>query len=177
MDDFFHDVAKRARLFETEAHQLLQQHEGSVSRVVVLDDTYKKLSALSINQDDLMRQSLRCAEQSLFRAAHVMAWAAFMDFYEEKLNSDGLVKVRGFRPTWKTKDLDELREYQSEYSLIELSQPLGLCSKNEMKALHGLLNKRNQCAHPSSYFPQVNETLGFISETLHYINLLQPKSI
>jgi hypothetical protein len=177
MDEALRDLSQRSRLFERAAHDILQVHEGSASRIVVLDETYKKLSTLSLNQDDLMRQALRCAEEGLFRASHVMAWAAFMDYYEEKLNSDGLIKVRALRPIWHTKDLDELREYQSEYQLIELAQPLSLCSKNEMKALLGLLNKRNQCAHPSSYFPALNETLGFVSDVLQYIRLLGAKTL
>jgi hypothetical protein len=46
-----------------------------------------------------------------------------------------------------------------------------------MKALLGLLNKRNQCAHPSSYFPALNETLGFVSDVLQYIRLLGAKTL
>lgn len=43
-----------------------------------------------------------------------------------------------------------------------------------MKALHGLLNRRNECAHPSEYFPDLNETLGYIGELFKRIKQLQP---
>ena len=46
-----------------------------------------------------------------------------------------------------------------------------------MKALHGLLNKRNECVHPSDYYPDVNETLGFISELFTRAETLQKRSI
>ena len=124
-----------------------------------------------------MKQALRCVEQRLFRAAHVMAWAAFMDFLEEKLASDGLAKVRAARPAWKAHSVEELREHQPEYQIVEVTQAVGLCGKSEAKALLGLLNGRNECAHPSSYYPQLNETLGYISQLLQRIATLAPKSV
>jgi len=164
--------------FEQKAHALLAVHESaSQSRVVVLDQTYGSLGALNLKQDDLMKQALRCIEAGLYRAAHVMAWAAFMDFLEEKYQSDGLLKLRAARTAWKGKNIEEMREYVNEYQLVEASQVLGLSTKNEVKALLGLLNKRNECAHPSNYYPQLNDTLGYMSEILQRIKTLQPKSI
>jgi hypothetical protein len=142
-----------------------------------LDDTYRELGALNLRQDELMRQALRCAENGLFRAAHVMAWAAFMDFLEEKLESDGLHKVRSARPTWKGANMAEMREYVPEMQLVEVCQDVRLCTKNETQALVGLLRKRNECAHPSNYFPELNETLGYLSELLQRISMLQPKTL
>ena len=167
----------RARAFECEAHQVLSVHESTPSRIVLLENTYKRLTALSVRQDELLRQALRCIENELFRSAHVMAWAGFMDFLEEKLASDGLKKLRAIRPGWKATTVEELRENVVEFQLIEATRDLGLCTKTEMKALHGLLNKRNECAHPSDYFPSLNESLGYVSEILQRIGLLQPKSV
>ena len=170
-------VRHRASGFETEAHSILGIQESSASRVIQLEDTYDQLGKLSLSQDELFRQSLRCVEHGLYRASHVMAWAGFMDFLEEKLASDGLVKVRNIRPTWKGASMEEMREYVNEYALVEITQPLGLCTKNEMKALLGLLNKRNECAHPSGYSPGLNETLGYFSELLGRVGKLAPKSL
>jgi hypothetical protein len=172
------ELIASAREFERQAHVLLAIHESSsASRVVVLDQTYKSLVALNLRQDDLMKQALRCTEAGLYRAAHVMAWATFMDFLEEKYQSDGLVKLKAARTAWKGKNIEEMREYVNEYQLVEASQDLGLSTKNEVKALQGLLNKRNECAHPSNYYPQLNETLGYISEVLQRITTLQPKTL
>jgi hypothetical protein len=170
-------VRERVRRFEKEAHAILSAHEKARSRVVILDATYATLSGLSLRQDELIRQALRCAEAELFRASHVMAWAGFMDFLEDKLASDGLVRLAAARPKWPTKSLEELRENVNEYQLVEAARDLGLCSKNETKALHGMLNKRNECAHPSDYFPDLNETLGYISEVLRRIRTLMPKAL
>lgn len=171
------DFLKKIRAFEREAHNILSTHEASASRIILLEDTYKELSALSIRQDELFRQALRCVENGLFRAAHVMAWAGFMDFLEEKLSSDGFKKLKLARPNWQITTVENLREQVPEYQLIEATKDVKLCTKNEVKALIGLLNKRNECAHPSNYFPGLNETLGYVSEILQRLHHLQPKML
>jgi hypothetical protein len=159
--------------FEKEAHALLATHEASGSRVVILEESYDKLTKLTLKQDELFRQALRCVEHKLFRAAHVLAWAGFMDLLEEKLASDGLVKLRAAKTAWKAGNVEELRENVVEYQLIEAAKDLGLCTKTEMKALNGMLNKRNECAHPNDFFPDMNITLGYISELLTRVAALQ----
>jgi hypothetical protein len=171
------DILRKVKVFEQEAHTILAQHETSPSRLILLEDTYGKLNKLSLQQDDLLRQALRCVENELYRAAHVMSWAAFMDFLEEKLASDGFNKLRNIRPIWKTSSVEDLRDNHVEFQIIEVAKDLGLYTKTEMKALHGLLNKRNECAHPSSYFPGLNESLGYVSELINRIDMLQQRYI
>lgn len=171
------NILGRVKAFEREAHIALSVHESAPSRLILLEDTYKRLTALNVKQDELFRQALRCIENELFRAAHVMAWAGFMDFLEEKLAVDGLKKLRTIRPSWKAASAEELRENVPEYQLIDAAKELGLCTKTEAKGLQGLLNKRNECAHPSDYYPLLNETLGYLSEILQRIGNLQGKNI
>lgn len=168
---------RKALAFRQEAHKILGVHEESLSRVVLLKKTYEDLGKLSIQQDDLFRQALRCCEKELHRAAHVMAWAAFMDFLEEKLSSDNFKKVRIACPNWKFGSVEELREKIAEYQIIESTKKVGLCGKNQTNALLGLLNKRNECAHPSNFYPGLNETLGYISEIFQRIKTIQPKKL
>jgi len=171
------ELLGRVRAFEREAHGILAVHEAAPSRLILLEETYKKLTVLNLRQDDLLRQSLRCIENELYRAAHVMAWAGFMDFLEEKLASDGLTKLRALRPAWKADSLEEVRDNVVEFQLLEAARDLGLLGKTETKALHGLLSKRNECAHPSNYFPSMNETLGYVTEVLNRIGTLHPKAL
>lgn len=168
-------ILTRTRAFEKEAHEILSRVESSVSRIISLEESYKKLSGLSIKQDELFRQSLRCTEHGLFRAAHVMAWAGFMDFIEDKLSVRKMKKLRSVRSNWNYTTMEELREYVSEYQLIEALKDVGLCRKNEVKALLGLLNKRNESAHPSEFYPLLNETLGFISELTQRIENIKSR--
>src|SRR5260370_29613078 len=110
MEPILAAAMRRGSASQREAHLILSRHEAARSSVIRLEETYKRLGALSLRQDDLFRQALRCIEQDLYRAAHVMAWAAFMDFLEEKLASDGLATVRAVRPNWPAGTVEELRE-------------------------------------------------------------------
>ncbi len=168
---------QRAQAFRTEAHKILSINESAKSRVVTLEKTYSQLAALTLKQDDLFKQALTCLEKECYRAAHVMAWAAFMDFMEEKLLEDNGVALATARPAWTIRSIDDLRDIGSEYQIIEAAKSIRLCSKTEMKALHGLLNRRNECAHPSSYYPDLNETLGFVSEVIQRLATLQKRKL
>jgi hypothetical protein len=158
--------------FKNDAHSILGVHETSPSRIINLDKTYKELKALSINQDELLRQSLRCVENELYRAAHVMAWAGLMDFVEELIDKKGFSELKKVRSKWNVSNLQDLRENIPESQIIDAAKDLRLYSKSISKALHGLLNKRNECAHPSDYYPNLNETLGYISEIINRIAIM-----
>lgn len=171
-------LRQKARAFEDEAHQVLSKHESSQSRIVLLDQTRNQLRTLSLQQDELFQQALACIERGIFRAAHVMAWVGFIDFLEQKLSSDDLVKVKSVRKGWsKYSTIEEIRENVPEYQLIEAAREVGLLSKSEAKTLLGLLSKRNECAHPSGYKPNLNDTLGYVSELLSRIEQLHSKSL
>lgn len=176
-DIFLKGWITKTKQFQKEAHDILGNHESAKSRVYILSNSYSELDSVSVKQDELFRQAIKCVEHELFRPAHVMAWAGFMDFLEEKLAEDGLVKLRQLRPKWKASSLEELREHVSEFQIIEAARDLKLCTKNQTKALHGLLNKRNECAHPSEYFPDYNQTLGYISEVLSRLKTIKLRSI
>jgi hypothetical protein len=45
-----------------------------------------------------------------------------------------------------------------------------------MKAFQGLLNKRNECAHPEDYDPTINDTLGYLDELMKRVAVLQATS-
>ena len=172
------DWQDRATAFRQEASAILATHESSTKRLITLDDTRKKLTFLSLRQDELFREALSSVEHGIHRAAHVLAWAAFIDYLEEKLASDGLVRVFKERPDWaKYSDIETLREKACDYDLIEVAKKVGLLTQQVKKVLHGLLSKRNECAHPSSYKPGLNESLGYISELLSRIEKLAPRKL
>jgi len=64
---------------------------------------------------------------------------------------------------------------RKEAQLLDVARDVGLCTKNGAKALHGLLNKRNECAHPSAYSPGFNETLGYFDEVVQRLEMMQGK--
>ncbi len=160
---------------DLEARRILASHESAEARVITIEETYDRLGKLSIRQDDLIRQALRGIENALYRSAIVMAWAAFMDFAEEKLSSNKFKALNASYPDWKITDLDDLRDKKPDHQIVEALRVTKLCTKNEMKSIHGLLSVRNESAHPSAFLPDLNRALGFVSEILHRIEIMQPK--
>jgi hypothetical protein len=111
----------------------------------------------------------------VFRAAHVLTFAAFMDYLQSVASRDEFAALNAARPNWQIATLDDLRERYSEYAFIEALRAANLISKNEMKAFHGMLTRRNECAHPSDYFPDMNQSLGYISKALARIEALKKR--
>lgn len=162
------NILNRAEAFRKEAHEILGKGESAKhSRVYHLDESYQKLSNLTVKQDDMLRQSLRCIENEVFRAAVVLCWAAMTDYLQEFTAQDNFAALNAARPKWKDiGSLEELRENHTEYHLIDAMHVAKQITKAEKNAMHGLRNRRNECAHPSDYFPDLNEALGYFSEVI-----------
>jgi hypothetical protein len=162
----------RVGAFDAEAQGILGAYEEAPARVITLQASYARLTGLSLDQDELFRESLRAVESGLFRAAHVLAWAGFIDFFHNFLAAGHLVALRIARPKWTLATAEDLRD-QSDFQVIEAAKEAGIYDKTLMKALQGVLNKRNECAHPSEYFPDMNQTLGYVSELFSRVDRLQ----
>ena len=166
------DVVRRVVALEVDAQRVLARHEASPARKISLENSYQRLGQLSLRQDELFREALRAVEVGLFRASHVLAWSGFIDFLHALIDGKGATAIGAARPGWTVKSAEDLRDY-ADFQVIELGRELGLYNKTVMKALHGLLNKRNEAAHPTDYFPDMNETLGYVSEIFHRIERLE----
>ena len=172
------EVAANVTAFKREVHRLFASFESAPSRIITLADTRKQISILNLKQTELLEEAVQSIEHGLYRPAIVMGWAAFMDFLEEKMTSDGFVRLHQERPAWsKLTTLEELRESQTEFALLDAARLLKLLNKNEHKSLHGLLSKRNESAHPSGYKPGLNEALGYISELLNRIPTIGARTL
>lgn len=172
------EIARRAAAFEREAHRILGALEAAPSRVLSLAETRKQIGILNLKQTELFIEAVRSAEHSLYRPAIVMAWAGFMDFLQEKLASDGFARLHAERPKWSSiKTIEDLREQQPDFAILDAAKAVGLLRKAEAKTLHGLLSKRNECAHPSGYDPGQNEALGFVSELLNRIPTIDQRTL
>jgi hypothetical protein len=166
------DVLSRVAELEADAKAILATHEAATSRVITLEASYAKLEGLSLAQDELFRESLRAVESGLYRAAHVLAWAGFIDFLHAQLVDDHLTALRTARPKWTINVPEDLRE-QSDFGVIEAAKAAGAYSNTMMRTLHGFLGRRNECAHPSDYYPDLNSTLGYVSDLIDRIKRLR----
>lgn len=173
---FPQELVRRIGAMRVSWNETLGQLEQSGTRVITLEESYKKLRALSVKQDDLLRQAFRCTENELYRAAHVMAWAAFIDFLHNKLAEDHFKKLAAAMTNWRLDAIEDLRE-QSDFQVIEAAKKINFLRRSEQKALHGLLNKRNECAHPEDYYPKLNDTLGFVTEILTRIEGFKDRQV
>lgn len=169
------DLLAKVVALESDARHLLASHESATARTVTLEDSYARLDKLSVAQDELFRESLGAIEHGLYRAAHVLAWAGFVDFLHEYLAADNFKALLAARPNWVLSTAEDLREH-ADYGVIEGGRAAAFYNKTTMKALHGLLSRRNECAHPSDYFPDLNETLGFLAELFQRIAYLQKRA-
>lgn len=170
-------LAQSVESFRLEAERILGFSEASVHRTADLSVTYSRIESLSLAQTDMLKQSLRCVEVGVYRAAHVLAWASVIDLLQRLAEDDSFVALNNKYPDWKISSIDDLRDKVGEYNLIEGMYRSAMISKSEKKALHSLLNKRNECAHPSDYFPDLNQTLGYVSECISRLSALHTKYV
>lgn len=172
------NIVARVSTFRGEAAQILGEVETSPTRVVSVEASLGLLKHLSLEQNELLRESLTCVSTGCFRSAVGSAWAAFMDALEQHYASDGFVKLHAQYPAWAAhRSVEDLRENVAEYALLEASRKLSVFSKGEVKILQGLLAKRNKCGHPSVYKPKFNDSLGFVTEVISWIEQLSQKRL
>ena len=168
-------LAAAVETFKCEAESIFGFSETSVHRTADLSKSYAAIDSLTVNQADMLRQSLRCVEVGVFRAAHVLGWACLADFLQQMADSDGYVALNNRYPNWNIQSLDDLREKVGEFNLIDAMHGSGMLTKAEKKALHALLNKRNECAHPTDYYPDLNQSIGYIAECINRLDGLVKK--
>jgi hypothetical protein len=168
------EALRRIAALEVDARRVLGVHEATPERVITLEQSYAELSVLSVDQDELFREALRAVELGLFRAAHVLGWAGFIDFLHNYLWDNFQTELAANRAKWKLSGAEDFREH-TDFAVIETGKAINSYSKTPMKALHGLLNTRNECAHPSDFFPDLNDALGYLSSLFKRIAFLQGK--
>jgi hypothetical protein len=164
------ELVRTVEALENKARGWLAAHSEIQARLEALAPLHKRLDGLSLEQDELLRDSLTAAEANLFRASHVLAWSGFTDFLYKPFTIGEVKTVLPAIKTWN--DLYKTSDHQ----LIETGKKLDFYDNTTMKTLHGMFNDRNRCAHGSRYSPDLNETLGFLSKLLHMIKDLKTTS-
>ena len=172
MVDFI-KIVRKADKFRKKAEGLLARHETSPSRTIDLQKTIRDLAGLNLKQHDLLDEALECVQRGIFRSAHVMAWAAMADYLEEWLIQDKKNNLTSLRPKWDTSSIEAMMEKANEHQVIETLRVCGYFRKTTEQSLLALLRKRNLCAHPTSYEPDLNMTIGYISELKHWFSRLE----
>lgn len=160
-------LTRRARLAERASHEILMRHGWSRSRVTTVKDLSRHLDSLPIDINSYFREAIGCLEYDFRRAAIVLAWAGFFGVFSEHLFNHHLQELISARKNWDLKSLEDLKE-RVESQVLEAGKVISVVSKAEERILQGLLAKRNQCAHPSLFVPSVNDTIGYLDQTISY---------
>lgn len=158
LEEVFHraNAAKRA------ANEILAAHELSPSRIIHLEDLLKRLSGEPVDVQVYFKEAIKCLELELYRPAIVMSWAGFFHCFMEAFFQKHEQKIRDKRGNWSFHDVSELKEATSESQLIETAKIIRFINKADARVLDGYLSKRNQCAHPTLYKPNMNEAIGYV---------------
>ena|SRR5690625_156154 len=167
--------ALKAKKAQKKAHEILATHEKSHSRIILLEDLIKKLSGTPVDIQDYFRESIECLELGLNRPAIVFSWAGHIHVFSEQLFNHHEKDIRAKRKKWKFSNVNELRENYPESQIIDVAKEVKFIKKAQQKVLQGQLSKRNQCAHPTLYRPNMNTGIGYVDEmiqqTMVYLNI------
>lgn len=148
-------------------NKILENFENSIHRVVTIQDMYSQLDKLSVRQDKLIREAIDCIKFRLFRASIVLSWSAMSDFlteiYIEKIDSN--------------KTFEEVGNTFNDNRLIEQLRANNLIDKQTERLLKGNLATRDEFAHPSPYEPDLNQSLGYVSQILTRMSYLKSKGL
>ena len=133
-----------------------------------------QINGLKVTEADLFKG----IENEIYGAAHVVAWIGFMDYLGDQLTDYGIKEVIAKKDNLSKlniENIDDLREIVTDYAIIIMLREIKIFSKLEMTSIHGLLSKRNECAHPTNYRPGLSETLGYVNELLKRIKEIESK--
>jgi hypothetical protein len=148
------------------AHLALSRHEGSNSRVVLLEDLAKVLSGSPVDVQDYFNEAICCIENKLYRSSVVVGWAGFFHLFSETLYVKHEAEIRAKRANWSFSDLSELKETRTENDLLIVAKDVKFISNATRRIYDGQLSTRNQCAHPTLYRPSLNEAIGFVDKMI-----------
>lgn len=128
---------------------------------------YLKLDNLSVRQDGLLREATDCIRFKLFRASHVLAWSAMVDLLTE-------IYIKKIDDS---KTFEEVGNEFNDNRLIEQLRANKLIDKQTEKLLKGNLATRDEFAHPSPYDPDLNQSLGYMSQIIARMSYLKNKNL
>jgi hypothetical protein len=132
------------------------------SRATVL----REAAGLSVMSSAEFETAHRALDQKLFRPAHVAAWNGFVALALMRMAADDFVALRRARPKWSVTSAEDLAMRIPGRALIDLLVELGFLEKEQEFALADLQQRRNECAHPTSFEPTAAQTAAYFDEIL-----------
>ena len=100
----------------------------------------------------------------LFRAAHVSAWNGYVAQALMCMASDDFRALRSVRPKWDELSIPDVAMRTAGRTLIDLLVELKLIGGDQEFRLAELMQRRNDCAHPTAFNPSYEETRNYLDE-------------
>lgn len=100
----------------------------------------------------------------LFRAAHVSAWNGYVAQALICMASDDFRALRAIRPKWDELSIPDVAMRTAGRTLIDLLVELELIGVEQEFGLAELMQRRNDCAHPSGVNPTLEEAQFYLDE-------------
>lgn len=115
---------------------------------------------LDLPQSGTLHEALTCIQVGLYPQAHVTAWNALMELVFTKLA----------RPPGQG-------AWVPEHLILESLVTLGLCDADEHEWLIALLQRRNECAHATTFKPTEAESLWYLDVILEHMALIASREV
>jgi len=157
---------------EDDHRSILKSVQRSKARAATVEATLSEIQTLSPRQLELLTEAALAIRHGLYRSGTVAAFAAVVDSLHQLLARRSFLPSISAMRAWKVYHVEDLQEF-GDYQVVEAARQVQAISKAQMKSVHGLLHRRNLAAHPTGYAPNLDEALGFISESLAIIRAFE----
>jgi hypothetical protein len=129
-------------------------------------DVLREVAVLSAMSSSEFGTAHKALEQNLLRPAHVAAWNGYVALAIMRLADNDFDDLRKARPKWTGSSVEELAMRTPGRALIDLLVEFYLVDADQEFALAELLQRRNDCAHPTSFEPTIEQTTAYLDEIL-----------
>ncbi len=169
----------RARIASLRTFQELQEvpvsDHVSQSPAKALKSLNDAVTAAPASYRDYLVEAVTCYDNSLYRAAILMVWAASVDHlylvasgHPNGLNDFEVANLARFGRASNYRRIKKKDDflYLGEANWMTLAEDAGMMNKNARLMLVERLTLRNRCGHPTLYRPGREETVIFIESLL-----------
>jgi len=172
-DEALRKILKTLGELEESHRTILTAVQRSRARASTVEATIAEIDQLGGQQSVLLREAAVAIRAGLYRSGIVSSYAALADALHEHVDKDGGLASLAASTGWTLSTRDDLQDHP-DHDVATAARRIGLVTKPQMKSFHGLLHRRNQAAHPTPYQPNLDEALGFVSESIGLIRAWKP---
>ncbi|MCW2800501.1 MAG: hypothetical protein JWQ70_1973 [Aeromicrobium sp.] len=129
-------------------------------------DILREVAALSEVSSAEFSTAHLALEYKLMRPAHVAAWNGYVALALMRMANDDFHALRRIRPKWDVTSIEDVAMRTPGRTLIDLLVELRIVGADQEFALAALLQRRNDCAHPTSFEPTIEQTADYLDDIL-----------